>query len=281
MNVETPPSSARCYLCGSTDSVFIADIRQKPKDEIDFGIPPEDYRRFIYHCRSCSVYFEVHDEYITPEFYSGAYNEVTYHQRIFDNYQKIRSLPKERSDNKHRVERVANFIDMHLGLPRQQVRILDVGSGLCVFAAELKDMGFTCYCIDPDPTAIEHAIQNIKVDGAHTGTLEDFESEQKFHLISFNKVLEHIKEPIDTLKKAKDFLASRGIVYVELPDGDGALKYGDFIDREEFYLGHFTIFNKASFNYLAQTAGFDCLEVECIHEPSDKYSIYGFLSPAK
>lgn len=279
MNAEASMSSAmsaaKCYLCGSTNYVVIAEIRQKPKGETDFGIPPQNYQRLVCQCQNCSVYFNIHD-YITPEFYTGRYNVATYNRRIHERYQEIRSLPKERSDNKHRVERVANFID-RLGLPHEQVRVLDVGSGLCVFPAELKDRGFQCYCIDPDAAAIEHALKNVKVEGAHVGTLDDFESEQKFDLISFNKVLEHIKEPVQYLKKTRSFLTSQGTVYVELPDGDGALEHGDAVDRQEFYIEHFTAFNKASLAFLAQRAGFDCLEVESIHEPSGKFTVYGFL----
>jgi len=273
----TNTKAARCYLCGSPNLTLIADIRRKPRGETDFGIPPDNYRRFIYQCQNCSVYCNIHD-YITQEFYTERYSQATYSRKIHDKYREIRNLPRERSDNKHRVERVASFID-RLGLPHEQVHVLDVGSGLGVFPAELKDLGFSCYCIDPDAAAIEHALQNVKVDGAHVGTLDDFESEQKFDLISFNKILEHIKEPVQYLKKAHGFLISRGIVYIELPDGDSALEHGDAIDREEFYIEHFTIFNKASLIFLAQHAGFDCLEVENIHEPSDKFTVYGFLKP--
>lgn len=267
----------KCYLCGSTNCVLIAEIRQKPKGETDFGIPLQDYRRLVYQCRNCSVYFNVHN-YITQEFYEGRYNKATYNRKMHERYKEIRSLPKEKSDNKHRVLRVASFID-RLVLPHEQVCVLDVGSGLCVFLAELKDMGFQCYCIDPDVAAVEHALQNVNVDGAHVGTLDNFESEQKFDVISFNKVLEHIKEPIQYLEKARRFLASQGIVYIELPDGDGALQHGDVVDRQEFYIEHFTVFNKDSLAFLAQMAGFDCLEVECIHEPSGKCTVYGFLRP--
>lgn len=279
MNAKNSANSAvsepRCYLCGSVNHVLIADISQKPRGETDFGISAQNYRRLIYHCQDCSVYCNIHN-YITQEFYTERYSEATYNGKIYDKYEAIRSLPKERSDNKHRVQRVVGFID-HLGLPHKQARVLDVGSGLCVFLAELKDMGFRCYCIDPDAAMVEHALHNVRVDGAHVGTLDDFESEQKFDVISFNKILEHVKKPVKLLKKAGGFLTSQGAIYIELPDGDGALAHGDAVDREEFYIEHFTIFNKASLAFLAQRAGFKCLEVKNVHEPSDKFTVYGFL----
>lgn len=262
-----------CRLCSSSNCVLIADIRQKPEGETDFGI--RDYQRRVYQCHDCSVYFNVHD-YIKPEFYAGRYNKASYNN-IFNKYKEIRSLPFDKSDNKQRVQRVVGFIDC-LELPHEQVQILDVGSGLCVFLGELKDRGFQCYCIDPDAVAIEHALQNVQVDGAYVGTLDNLGSEQKFDIISFNKVLEHTNKPLELLKKARGFLTSRGIVYIELPDGDGALVYGDAVDREEFYIEHFTIFNEESLEFLIQRAGFKCLEAKSICEPSGKFTIYGFLN---
>ena len=41
---------------------------------------------------------------------------------------------------------------------------------------------------------------------------------KKFDLISFNKVLEHVKNPIMLLKSSKRFLNENGIVYIEVPD---------------------------------------------------------------
>ena len=40
---------------------------------------------------------------------------------------------------------------------------------------------------------------------------------KKFDLISFNKVLEHVKNPIMLLKSSKRFLNENGIVYIEVP----------------------------------------------------------------
>ena len=48
--------------------------------------------------------------------------------------------------------------------------------------------------------------------------LSKFKFKKKFDLISFNKVLEHLKNPIMLLKSSKRFLNKNGIVYIEVPD---------------------------------------------------------------
>ena len=72
------------------------------------------------------------------------------------------------------------------------------------------------------------------VDEAFHGTLFEFKSNRKFNLITFNKVLEHVDNPVEILKKSKDYLKPNGFVYIELPDGDNALKSEGIINREEF-----------------------------------------------
>ncbi|WKZ36508.1 MAG: class I SAM-dependent methyltransferase [Anaerolineales bacterium] len=268
--------NVRCYLCGSTQLELIVDIRQKPARETDFGIAPDAYDRQVYQCSRCTVYVNVQDM-LGTDIYGREYNQATYSLKLLDTFNRIRSLPEAQSDNKQRVRRVME-LNARNGRSPQDTHVLDIGSGLCVFLAELKDHGFYCYAIDPDPLSAQHALAHAGVDGAHAGTLDTFLSDQKFDLIALNKVLEHVPDPVRMLKQAKSFLSPGGFVYIELPDGDGALRNGDAVGREEFYIEHFTIFTPDSMSKLASLSGFVVREMKQIHEPSDKYSIYSFLS---
>lgn len=260
----------KCNLCGSSQHVLVERLTHKPAGETDFGIA--DYKRDIYRCGRCDVFFNSYT-YLPSDFYTGTYNLATYHSNLLEKYQRIRQLPHEKSDNKQRVRRILHF----LGERRPaDISVLDVGSGLCVFGGELKDLGFTVYCIDPDPRAIEHALAHAQIDGGHTGTLDNFESDRTFDLITFNKVLEHIGEPIRQIELARRFLRPGGILYIELPDGEAAARQGGIADREEFYIEHLTIFTPRALQFLAAWAGLICLQSASIHEPSDKYTLYGF-----
>lgn len=271
---------ARCHLCGMAGAHGHAPLQvvtARPQRENDFGISPGDYKRQVYQCGHCGVYFNRHG-HIGADFYKGVYNQAVYNHKLLEKYSRIMALPEEKSDNRRRVKRIKTFCD-RLGWKPDGVRVLDVGSGLCVFLGALKESGFRCYCVDPDPEAVRHAVENIKVEGGFAGTLEEWKTQEKFDLITFNKVLEHVEKPAAALAAARRFLTARGIVYVELPDGESALKNGNAVDREEFYIEHFTVFNEKSLRYLAEAAGFEVLEMVSIHEPSDKYTIYGFLKP--
>jgi len=209
--------------------------------------------------------------------YSTVYNELSYKNDIQNNYKQILSYHYSNSDNKHRVERIINYFKLRekslIGL-----EVLDVGSGLCVFLGELKKYGTRLHCVDPSRVSIDHAIKNVGVDSAFEGEFLDLNTNRKYDLITFNKVLEHVKNPKDLVLKAKGLLKKDGTIYIELPDGKKSSYNGGFIDREEFYLEHYTIFTKKAIRYLAESTMLNVNVIKQIHEPSDKYTIYSFLN---
>jgi len=270
-------SCATCFLCLAHESTLVSRITEKPRREIELGIPPQDYVREIRRCSICDVFFNCY-AYDFDNLYQGAYNLSVYKNKILDEYLKIRKIPEDKSINKQRVNRVVRYLAEN-NINLTEINILDVGSGLCVFAGELKDRGFKCHCIEVDKLSVNHALENVKVDSAFCGSLMNFTTDIKFDLISFNRVLEHVQNPVAILEKAKEFLSDRGLVYIELPDGLGAMESGGLRDREEFFIDHYTIFNSKSLEYLASEAGFRCVKTKTIHDPADKYTLYAFLKP--
>jgi len=187
------------------------------------------------------------------------------------------SLPPSSSDNISRVDRIIDFYSQRGYVPNG-ARVLDVGSGLCVFLAKLKLYGFECHCVDPSELSVRHAINVVGVDRATVGDFLDFNTNLSYELVTFNKVLEHVIDPIVYLEKARDVLSSRGYVYIELPDGEAAEENGGISSREEFTLDHWTIYCPNSVLYLAHNAGFRSELIGRLHEPSGKYTIFAFLS---
>lgn len=266
-----------CELCGADEGQeLVAEVNSRPERETDFLIPESVYHRNIYRCSACRVYWN-HHNMITKDLYAGSYNEVVYQNNISDKYDKIMGLNPSSSDNFHRVDRINNYMKSR-GIDPSAASVLDVGSGLCVFAGRLKLFGYSCYCLDPDPLSVKHAVEHVRVTGAFCSHIESFQPDMSFDLICMNKVLEHMKNPIEKLSKVRDWLLPGAVCYVELPDGDAAKLNGDVVSREEFFIEHFTIFNSESMTYLADKSGFQIHEIKCIHEPSDKYTIYAFMS---
>jgi len=247
-----------------------------PAGEVRYALPTP-YRREYRHCTLCGHWFSKHD-YDFAAFYNGAYVDASYGDGLRRAFERIMALPRDRSDNYHRVERVAEFAKGMVVEGRVH-RLLDVGSGLAVFPALMKQRGWDCTALDPDPRAVDHAKEVVGV----AAWLGDFRtiapaSLGKFDLISFNKVLEHVEDPVAMLKVSQKCLLPNGFVYVELPDGEVASRGGK--EREEFFIEHHHVFSSSSLDHLARRAGFTVVEFERLQEPSTKFTLRAFLAPA-
>jgi SAM-dependent methyltransferase len=266
-------SAAPCRFCGG-EHARIASYDAPPEGETDFGINP--YRRTLWQCRRCGHVINLHGFDLEASLYQGAYAEATYGEKMRATFERIMGLPPERSDNRQRVARM-NLLAGALGWepPRS---CLDVGSGLGVFPAAMREAGWECVALDPDPAATAMIGDLAEVETL-TGDFMNITAPRRFDLVSFNKVLEHVREPAAMLARARDFLTDRGAVYVELPDGEAALADAG-PEREEFFVEHFDAYSAASIALLIRAAGFDTLSVERIREPSGKYTLRAFAVPA-
>ncbi len=269
--------TSNCYLCGKNNSSILEKVDKKPVGETDYGITQDDYYREICECHHCGVYFNKHDNLIPDDFYQGQYNDAIVQGNLERRYHKIIQFPYTQSDNKNRVLRIVEYLYKQDKAPAK-MKVLDVGSGTGVFLHELNKFGFKVHCLDPDKASTKHALNTIGVEGAFTGPIEDYPIGQQFDLITFNKVLEHVTNPIEILKYTQKLLAPDGILYVELPDGSIPKKENNLINRSEFFLDHYTTFNKKAFKYLIESAGFQINQIQQIVDPSGKYTILGFAT---
>lgn len=263
-----------CYLCGSKELTLIEKISKKPDVEVNYNIPKNLYYREIYNCNICGVYNNFHD-LINEDFYKGFYNNSITSKSFEERFQRIINLPESNSDNKNRVKRVVSFLKNEFGKLNHK-KALDIGSGTGVFLYELKKENLFTTCIDPDLQSINHALNVIKVDKAHCGSLTDFKSTLKYDLITFNKVLEHLKDPIANIKKALKHLSKNGILYIEMPEGDRIVNEKLVSKRAEFAVEHYTIYNEKSIKGIAELCSLKIIELNVINDPSGKKTIYAF-----
>jgi len=240
-----------------------------PVGETHFSFSGEGYERTIERCSLCGHFISRLD--FGAEIYAGGYVDATYGDGLADAYARIMALPPEQSDNAARVARVVEFVRGRLP---ESATVLDVGSGLCVFLARLKEHGLVGTALDPDPRAAEHARKTVGVESV-CGDFMALDDLGTFDLVAFNKVLEHVEDPVAMLARAREVLASGGIVYVEVPDGDAAADEGP--EREEFFVEHLHVFSPASLALAATRAGLSLLRIDRLREPSTKYTLAAFL----
>src|SRR5262245_14140469 len=266
-SIECPCEGAHLAPSFSYDKPPAGETR------FDFG---QTYHREYRHCVLCGHFFSRHEMDLST-LYGGAYVEATYGAQMRATYDRIMSLPSENSDNAGRVARVLSFAERHLPARGRLPRLLDIGSGLAVFAARMRAAGWDCTALDPDPRAAEHARSLGLTAVADDFLVMDLTGLGGFDAVSLNKVIEHVDQPVAMLRRSAGVLDPAGLVYVEVPDGDAASTEGP--GREEFFIEHHHVFSPASVALTAKRAGFSTVAIERLREPSGKFTICAFLKP--
>jgi len=272
-----PLNDVHC-MCGADRFRTVHMYFERPSGEVTLARTPHDYRRELFECGICRHVVSVHAMDLS-QFYEGDYVDATYGgaDGMRRQFERIVGLPAGRSDNAGRAARVTAFADEHFGGHAGRT-LLDVGSGLGVFPAAMKEKGWSPTALDPDERAANHARHTVGV----AAICADFMSAADlggFDVITFNKVLEHVKDPVSMLARSRQFLNPSGFVYIEVPDAERAAADADHFGREEFFIEHHHVFSYASAALLATRAGFDVLGIERLREPSTKYTIRLFAAP--
>ena len=209
------------------------------------------------------------------DFYRGGYVDGTYGNRLKENFKRILALPESKSDNAARVKRVLDFAKGKWG-DKKVPNLLDVGSGLAVFPYRMKEEGWQVTALDPDERAAAHTRENAGVKSVHADFLQwEPENGERFDVITLNKVLEHVEEPIAMLAHARNWIQPGGFLYIEVPDARAAQEGPG---REEFFIEHLHIFTVRSLKSLVAEIGISVIRIDKIKEPSGKFTLSLFAA---
>ena len=248
---------------------------EAPLGETKFDLAGQGYQRSYERCSLCLHWFGRHNLDLTG-LYAGDYASATYGDRMGTVFDRIVGLPPENSDNTGRRNRLLEFARHWLGTS-PEITLLDVGSGLGVFPYAMRLAGWSCTALDPDLLACEHIAAKAEVATIAADFLEvDPLALGSFDVVTLNKVIEHVEEPCEMLRKASLATSSRGFVYVEVPDGEMAAAEGPA--REEFFIEHHHVFSAASLGLALERSGLRPISIERLREPSGKYTLAGFAT---
>jgi len=269
-----------CPMCAHQELVRFFTYHQPPAVEVKFKfVEGMEYYREYWRCRSCGHFISRHDIDLSG-FYSGDYVTSTYRDEagLLRHFERIIALSPADSDNAGRSARIHEFAAKHFQNGKKSGTLLDVGSGLGVFPYVMKKFGWQCTALDPDERAVKHLKKRVGVE-AVLGNFMAVDNLGAFDIITFNKVLEHVKDPVAMLRRSLAFLKPGGFVYIAVPDGETASLEGQ--EREEFAIEHWHVFSQASLMRLVEKAGFIPKEIERLKEPSTKYTLRAFLVAAQ
>jgi ubiquinone/menaquinone biosynthesis C-methylase UbiE len=277
MNIFINPSIG----CKKKNLKKYLTFKKKPKNEISFGLSKKQYLRYYYRCGECGHLIAKHKKYFFDNLYEKKYFESTYKskEKLNETFEKIKKLPPAKSDNYHRLKRIKKMVNTVL--LKDKIDLLDVGSGTGIFPIGMISEKYNITALEPNKESVEFIKikSNSKIETIQGDFLKIKANKlKKYHLITFNKVLEHVEKPILFLKKSFKLLKKKNLIYVEVPDAFAIndKKKGKY--RQEFGLGHHHVFTKKSLENILKLSNFKILSIRQIREPSSKYTVYAFGS---
>jgi 2-polyprenyl-3-methyl-5-hydroxy-6-metoxy-1,4-benzoquinol methylase len=123
------------------------------------------------------------------------------------------------------LDRYEYFEDVNLGLVRHMpanVDVLDVGCGSGLLGAEYRRRGNTVWGIDSSGEVRDVASARLDrfalADVTDRDAVEQVLGDERFDLVVFADVLEHLYDPVDTLRFYRRFLRPGGHVHVSVPN---------------------------------------------------------------
>lgn len=274
----------KCALCSGPNAREILVIKQPDRFEQSIGIEPQGYLRSWVECRQCGGATNVlpKKSRLALKSLRAAYYEVDFMASdIGKKYHHVMSMPAGQSDNAGRVTRVIDLVHGWFGA-HARPRVMDIGAGTGVFLSRLMDQtsgGWQYLGVEPDPRAAAHLRSLEKfpvVEAMYLGQPEL----RGFNLVTLNKVLEHIEQPLPFLLQAvQSLVLDDSLLYVEVPDKMTAR----LRPPQDNILGalHCHLYDPTSLGCLLNRAGLEVICVNRVSEPSGKLSVYAFAAPAE
>ncbi len=136
-------------------------------------------------------------------------------------------------------------------LPR---RSLDIGASSGEWVYLMKRLGVAARGVEPHQGYSAFARESLGLDVV-AGTLQQRLPEMPaggFDLVSLFHVLEHLTDPVQTLRDIARLLSPQGLLFIEVPDAAGMSS-----PKNTFFRAHTLYFSAHSLGAVARAAGFE------------------------
>lgn len=233
---QVPHCKSKCGICNSETAYPIESLDRA-------GTPLE-----VVICGGCGV---VHNDPIPSAAALSAFYAEEYRAAY-----KGTLEPKLRHAARY-FPKVARHIRNHWKHYRGVKNVLDIGSGSGEFLYLMRELGKEVSGVEPTRDYAHFCRTRFGLPVV-TGEIACFEPKSKFDHIRLCHVVEHLRDPVGSLRMISGWLADGGTLYVEVPDFDRYCR--DKTPGRIFHYGHIYNFDHDTFEYMISRAGLAVVE---------------------
>ena len=262
MKTEENFESVKCNLCDSCNSTILFNGKDR--------VHKKDGLFKVVKCNNCGLIYTNPrpKQKVISDYYPDEYWDTNENRE--DNFEK--KLKKI-------VHKVINGIYYQFKIPSEYSgKVLDIGCGDGKGLYKLKNEGWETYGVEISELAIEYA-RKMRHLNIFNGFVEDAMFEDEFFdVIILSQVLEHLPNPLSTLKEINRILKNDGLLIISIPNVESF----DAKHFKKYWTGwelprHFYHFSPLSVELLLNKAGFDILKKEFDNNPNIFLSSFKYV----
>lgn len=233
--------------------------------------------RNIFKCPNCSVQF-MHPQ-TSEEELNQIYSNENYPTCSFDKGFENEIIKMKRKTFNNILNKVISYC--------KGGNILDIGCSSGILLEEAKLLGFNPYGIEISEYASSIAKKRIGEDKIYNGSLENAPFKKNyFNLITMIDIIEHVRNPIDALLKAREYLNitinsnGGGYIMMTVPNTNSFTHNIMGKKWTQYKFEHLFYFNKKNIEILANKTGFkiiyfkSALKTMTLKYMRDQFNVY-------
>jgi len=207
-NVEVhDPARTHCIACGSTS------IRYWRSKSYAYSSRRHETSFHIYRCRDCGSGFlnPPPSDALLEQIYAYSGHGLQTPVSSRDILDRERDFPNSTLDADRIVRKAAAFATASGG------NALDVGSGYGFYTKKLMECGYHTTSVNPGIYENE-VFREICGHEPLPVYFQDFFTDVRFDIIVMSQVLEHMKSPVQAVRKVSNLLANGGVLACAVPN---------------------------------------------------------------
>lgn len=250
----------KCHVCGHEKFFTVHSYNEPDRYEKLAGI--QEVNRCWVRCMKCGFYLQIrnYDFADLKKIYTNGYRDRHLRgESISEAYERIINI--KNSENQDRFiwfATNAKYAD--------STSVLDIGSGLGVWPAVLRDAGYDVNCVEINEASVDFIYEKLGLM-----CFENLDSVYgAYDVVSMIHILEHIEHPKMFLKEAGFRIKKGGYLFVEVPDAS-EFSYLEK-NHEEFNSCHLAFYNMANLHRTIESADLTVVDMRLVKTKDRKLS---------